>query len=103
MIQLGMPCPELQFEVRNPEGRFVARTDFAWPSANVLGEVDGRVRYSGELPDAGDPASVIMAEKRREWLLRDLGYHVVRWDWATLHDPDVLARRILTALDLISR
>lgn len=99
MIMQGIPLPELQYEVFACDGTLIGRTDFAWPKFRVLGEVDGRVKYTGAFGEASDPATVIMAEKRREWRLRDLGFNVIRWDWTTLHDTKLLAHRITSALE----
>lgn len=97
MLEAGLPEPELQFEVRTAE--LLARTDFAWPGRRVLAEFDGAVKYRGEL-DGRSAEEAIMAEKRREWALRELGYEVVRWDWAALREPERLVRRLSTALGL---
>ncbi|MGO1383213.1 MAG: hypothetical protein ACTHU1_00260, partial [Arachnia sp.] len=68
----------------------VARTDFAWPELGLVGEVDGKVKY-GQLLRPGQSAdAVIMAEKRREELIRQQGWWIVRWDWSTATDPQAL-------------
>ena len=85
MWRLGLPAPELQFEVRTARGLF--RSDFAWEDRGLLGEFDGRVKY-GELLRPGESADdVVMREKRREQLLRAAGWWVVRWTMADLYDP----------------
>lgn len=43
---LGFPPPVTQYEVRTPEGRFVARLDVAWPDSLAALEYDGR-RHHG--------------------------------------------------------
>jgi hypothetical protein len=40
---------------------------------------------------------VVWREKRREDALRDLGWQVVRWTWADLLQPWVLADRLQRA------
>ncbi|MGH7754200.1 MAG: hypothetical protein ACREN5_15450, partial [Gemmatimonadales bacterium] len=42
----GLPEPERQYSVRDEAGRFVARSDFAWPDSMVLFEYDGE-EYHG--------------------------------------------------------
>ena len=39
----------------------------------------------------------MVAEKRREDLLRDLGWRVVRWMWADLYQSGVIRDRLLRA------
>lgn len=36
-----LPPPVPQFEVRQPDGRFLARADLAWPEHSVIAEYDG--------------------------------------------------------------
>lgn len=56
-------------------------------------EFDGLVKYAGSGADA------LIAEKRREDRLRDLGYEVVRVTWADLAHPAELVARIRRAID----
>jgi hypothetical protein len=44
----GLPAPETQYPVY-VNGLFVARTDFAWPWARLIGEIDG-FRYHSDSP-----------------------------------------------------
>ena len=46
-----------------------------------------------------DIRDVVLAEKRREEALRDLGKQVVRWYWDELRPFDEVARRIRRAFD----
>ena len=58
--RLGLPPPELQFEVIiNGE---VYRTDFAWPEHRVLGEFDGKVKYGDVLRPGETAADAVMRE-----------------------------------------
>jgi len=73
-----------------------------WP---VVVEFDGMVKY-GRKRDAVDrwgnqltPQQVLVAEKRREDRIRELGYQVVRVVWSELDDPAGLARRIRAAIN----
>jgi len=90
--QFGLPRPAVQFEIREA-GLLLARCDFAWPEFRVVGECDGKVKYSG--PQAAD---AIMAEKRREESLRQVGWWVVRWGWAEALDGFALANLARRAL-----
>jgi hypothetical protein len=86
----GLPAPELQVEIADHHGQFVARVDFLWPEHGVVGEADGNLKY-----DAGREA--IVAERRRQQQLEDLGLIVVRWEWGDLTRFEVVERRLREA------
>jgi predicted transcriptional regulator of viral defense system len=95
----GVPAPEPQLEVYDDGGVFVARSDFGWTTSRTLGEFDGREKYlrlrrSGESIEA-----FVLREKQREDALRDLGWQVVRWVWADLFRPRVIADRLERAYE----
>ncbi len=93
-----LPAPEPQFFVFTPDGRFVARSDFGWPDFGVLGEFDGKAKYGELLRRPGQSAEeVLIAEKRREDRLRELGWVVIRWMWHDLIRPEELIGRLRTA------
>jgi len=69
---LGLEIPESQVEIYL-RSQLIARVDFLWRAQNVIGEADGRSKYTS--------VDDFYAEKRREERLRDLGFEVVRWDW----------------------
>jgi predicted transcriptional regulator of viral defense system len=95
--ELGLPAPELQFDVFDDLERFVGRTDFAWPELRTLGEFDGKLKYRRyRRPDESIEDAVIR-EKLREDALRDLGWQVVRWIWAELFPGDVIGARLRRA------
>jgi hypothetical protein len=73
MQRHGIPAPVCQAVVRDRRGAFVARVDFAWPDAGVVGEADGRSKYEG------DAVRAFEAEKDRQAELEGLGLVVVRW------------------------
>ena len=91
LSQAGLPTPHLQFEIRDRNGIWIARTDFAWPEFGVVGEFDGRVKYIGA-PD--HVTSVVMAEKSREQAIQAAGWTVIRWGWQDLSHPAMLAQRL---------
>jgi very-short-patch-repair endonuclease len=62
----GLPEPVLQYEVFDPQGRFVARVDAAYPEHRVLIEYDSQQEHSDEWALARDAS-------RRNRLL-PLGY-----------------------------
>jgi hypothetical protein len=99
MIELGLPEPSLQHEVRDERG-VVARVDFWWAEHGLVGEFDGRVKYRVDgIPDRRRLEDRVWAEKRREDRLRGLGLRVVRWTWADALDPHRL-RTVLAGAGL---
>lgn len=95
--RLGFEAPELQYRVMGPYGE-VARTDFFWPAARLVGEFDGLVKYLRSQDLSGtDPAKVVVEEKRREDRIRAEGYGVVRWVWEDLRRPERFAALLMRA------
>lgn len=96
LLEYNLPFPWQQVTVYDEHGTQLARTDFGSP-AGVLGEVDGDQKYGRLLKPGQTARQAVIAEKRRENALRDLGWEIVRWDWRTLNDPALLARRLRNA------
>ena len=96
-FQQGVDLPWQQVTVRDDQGKFVARADFGSP-VGLLGEFDGRIKYTGEGAYGRSSTDAIMEEKQRENRLRDLGWSLVRWTYADLHHPDRLAGIVADAL-----
>jgi predicted transcriptional regulator of viral defense system len=100
MHEHGVATPLLQYKVFDDYGRFVARCDFCWEEQRLLGEFDGLVKYAKLLRPGQSPSDVVVEEKMREDRLRELGWRVIRWVWADLQQPELLAGRLRRALDL---
>lgn len=85
----GLPMPCFQTKIQSQIGALYP--DFFWKEHKLVGEVDGKTKYL-------DPAEVVR-EKRREQILRDMGYLVVRWlaSEIMLH-PHLVIDRIARAL-----
>lgn len=97
MIELGLPRPALQREVRDHDG-FAGRVDFLWERQGVVGEFDGRLKYrAGATGDRAAAEDRVWAEKRREDRIRATGLRVVRWTWRDALDPARLARVLAPA------
>ena len=83
--------PQFQATIASPSGSLYP--DFYWPEHNLVGEVDGKSKYV-------DPAEIVR-EKRREQLLRDLWYRIVRWlAIEIMTSPEIVMARIARALGL---
>jgi hypothetical protein len=101
--RLGVAPSGLQFEVRTPQGRFVAQTDFVWEQQRLVGEFDGRIKYGRLLRPGQKPGDAVFEEKQREDAIRDENWSVVRWVWSELQRPAVLGARVERALRRTAR
>lgn len=73
--ECGLPEPELQVEIRNPD--FIGRVDFLWREFRCIAEVDGAAKY--------DDRYRAMRELRRDHRLREAGYQVVHFNWREIN------------------
>ena len=87
----GLPPPTLQYEVRDGQ-ELVARVDFCWEDEGVIGEFDGRVKYTDR--------DVLMREKRREDRLRAMGWRFLRFGWEDIQRPRTLCARARALLQV---
>ena len=86
----GLPPPELQVEIRNPE--FIGRVDFLWREFRTIAEVDGAGKY--------DDRNLAMRQLRRDKLLREAGYEVVHFDWKEINgDPGYVESAVRAAFE----
>lgn len=95
---VDIPAPTLQREYFERDGRLVARTDFSWGDGALVGEFDGKVKYTRGAGFGDDPSETVWKEKQREDRLRDLGVVVIRWIWAMLHRQEAFRRFLLAGL-----
>lgn len=93
-----VPRTELQISVFDERERFVGRADGGYPELGVLWEYDGKGKYGALLNPGQSPVDAVLAEKRREERLTELGWIVIRIDAADLRHPDRLIQRILSAV-----
>ena len=90
----GLPKPDLQVEIYDDRGYFLARSDFGWIERRTLGEFDGQGKYGAlRRPDQGAD-DVVLDEKAREDRLRDHGWQIARWNWPMLRTPIELRKRV---------
>jgi hypothetical protein len=80
------PCP--QTTLRSPTGDFLGRVDFFWEHLGVVGEADGRSKYTGD---------ELWREKRREDRLAEHGLVVVRWGFAEVMKQEKLLAKLRRA------
>jgi hypothetical protein len=59
--------------------------DFYWPELGVVGEADGRGKYTDD---------ALWKEKLRHEALMDRGLVVERWGWSVARRPAVLVARL---------
>lgn len=93
----GIPEPELQYEIFDSDGVFVARVDFVWLDHFTVGEFDGEVKYGRLLKPGQTKQDVLDEQDAREQAIRDAGFEVARWGWPQLGQHDEIARRIRVA------
>ena len=95
----GIPKPELQWPVCDEHGELIGYADFAWPSYGVLGEFDGKAKYTRLRREGENVTEVVLREKDRENAMRRatrFTFH--RWGWPVLDTPHVLAHQTWSVL-----
>jgi hypothetical protein len=92
-----LSAPQLQVPLSGASGkRYVV--DFWWPEFRVIGEFDGKSKYTDPALLSGrSPSEILYAEKLREDDLRAVGCTVARWPWATAMAPSVLRQQLRRA------
>jgi hypothetical protein len=95
LIQLGYRTPALQVRVRGPHGVDLL-LDFVLEDLGVIGEFDGKVKYTDPEMRAGRTTEdILLAEKSREdWIRGVTGKRVIRWGWDDIASVDTLRRRL---------
>jgi hypothetical protein len=89
--------PELQAAVRGASGR-VWHVDFWWPEFNLIGEFDGKAKYTDERYLRGRTSQeVLYEEKLREDDLRAAAHGFVRWPWEVAISMPRLRARLIAA------
>ena len=88
---LGIEAPELQHEIHDASGKFIARVDFWWARYRVAGEADGLLKYDLD-------SSALRREKLRQEAIENAGIRVVRWTWDEItKTPQVVVARLMQA------
>jgi very-short-patch-repair endonuclease len=88
LIQARLPQPEVQTNLLDADGRFVARADIYYPAARLVLEYDGR-NHRDRLVD----------DDRRQNLLVNAGFRLLRFTAADIHNrPEVVESQVRGAL-----
>jgi hypothetical protein len=97
MHRAGITPPQLQVSLVGASGKTYT-VDFFWPEFNVIGEFDGRAKYSDpEFLNGRTPEQALLDEKAREDDLRAAGYVISRWLWETAISPALLRAHLSRA------
>ena len=84
----ALPRPQVQTDLRDTDGRFVARADLYYPQARLVVEFDG-----------GNHRERLISDDRRQNQLVNAGYTLLRFTSADLREkPDVLVAQVRAAL-----
>lgn len=82
-----LPMPDLQYVVRDADGRPLGRSDFVWLDYRTLGEFDGKVKYGRGFVEGKAPEDVVMDERTRERLLCRQRFGMLRFLWGDVWSP----------------
>lgn len=86
VIERRLPLPLCNIVIKHQ--RREARVDKLWAEDGVVGEADGKAKYSKD-----DAATVIWKEKRRHDWLEELGFAVPRWGMPEVGDDGAALER----------
>jgi very-short-patch-repair endonuclease len=88
LLEAGLPHPEVQFDMRDADGRFVGRADLYYPGPRLVIEYDG-VNHRDRLVE----------DNRRQNLILNAGFRMLRFTAADIRDqPDIVVARVRSAL-----
>lgn len=95
---LGFQPPELQHQIRDAHRTRLGIVDFWWEELGLAGEFDGKKKYTGGDSYSGKGIDgVIREEKLRVERIQEEGIRFVRWMWADLTTPQLLADKLSRA------
>jgi hypothetical protein len=63
--QDGLPAPDLQQDIFDEQGPFVARVDFLWKEQQTIGEFDGKIKYGQMLKPSQSRRGALRGEATR--------------------------------------
>ena len=92
LIQAGLPCPQVQINLRDREQRFVGRADLYYEEARLILEYDG-----------ANHRDRLVEDNRRQNLLLNAGFRLLRFTATDIHQrPEVVVAQVRSALNLDS-
>jgi hypothetical protein len=101
LAELGFPAPELQVDLYDARGNWIARVDKLFRAERTVVEVDGKIKFTDPKID---PREALWEEKLREDKIREAGWQVVRLTWGHLRGSrEELRARMLGAFALGAR
>jgi hypothetical protein len=91
IVDAGLPAPEIEYDVRGPDGRWLARVDLAYPDDRLAVELDSAKHHLNERAFEADPV--------RQNRLEVAGWAVLRYTWkAYSRRPHVICAEVAAAL-----
>jgi predicted transcriptional regulator of viral defense system len=91
LVDYGLPAPEIEYDVRAVDGRWLARVDLAYPDDLLAVELDSKKHHLNERAFEADPA--------RQNKLEIEGWRVLRYTWkAYSRQPQVICADVAAAL-----
>lgn len=100
-IAYGFPVPQLQVEFHDPlDPTRVFRVDYFWKLEDgtcVIGELDGKGKYTLQTGEGREPIDPFVAERQRESHLTMLGHKVLRFTFNELKNPVKLVEKMRLA------
>jgi very-short-patch-repair endonuclease len=91
LVRAGLAPEALQHEVRDADGRFLARLDMAWPSLRLAVEADGRAHH--------DTLPALYRDRVRANDLALAGWTILRFTWADLQQrPEWVVAQVRRAI-----
>lgn len=95
IIRFGLPQPQRQVEIRDREGRFIHRADFAYPEARLVIEADSVTYHSSPLE--------VRRDRRQTRQMMDAGWTVLRvTNWEMNNEAEAVASSIRRFLRKLS-
>ena len=100
-IAYGFPVPQLQVEFHDPlDPTRVFRVDYFWRLEDgtcVIGELDGKGKYTLQNGEGRESVDPFVAERQRESHLTMLGHKVLRFTFNELKNPGKLVEKMRLA------
>lgn len=87
LFDQGIDLPTTQYEVHDKTGMLICRSDFAYPWARLLIEVDGRSYHSDSV--------AFQRDREKQNHTQELGWTTLRFTWFDIHrEPDRVATTV---------